>query len=449
MTPEFIFKIFLIFAFRLRVLPLLTWELSLLVLSTRLIILLRIPSVSDRGILCLRRMRLSNLGFLLMRLRLLTLFWAVRYSSKVERGQSRPILLFLLTGLLLTLILFFSLGDTIKIYIAFELSVLPIFLIILGWGYQRERLGARFRLLFYTLTASIPLLISLLWLVRFTSQQDRRSLRVLSTCKLSTNWILRLSVFLAFAVKLPIFGFHMWLPKAHVEAPVIGSIILAAILLKLGSYGLYIFLPIYYFSAFNRVWVSVCLLGILPVRLLCLRLTDLKMIIAYSSVGHIGLIAASILLARNTRVAGAVFLILAHGISSSAIFIIAFILYQSNHSRRLLLTKGILSWRRIVSLFWFLILMANIAAPPTLNLLAEVLVIIRIRLENKINIIIIILVILVRTGYSLIIYRSRMQGAAALRAKRTLVYAGDLLIFLNQLIWVFLPMAGLSLVFID
>ena len=426
-----------------------TWELSLLIILSRFGILLRIPRVSDRSILCLRSLRLTNLSFLLSRLRLLTLFWAVRYSPKIERGSSRTILLFLIFILLLTLILFFRLRDTIKIYIVFELSILPIFLMILGWGYQRERLGARLRLLFYTLTASMPLLISLLWFSRSFSQQDIGLLRLLTGYKSSTSWILRFSVFLAFAVKLPIFGLHMWLPKAHVEAPVIGSIILAAVLLKLGSYGLYIFLPMYYSSAFNSIWISICLVGVLLVSLLCLRLTDLKIIIAYSSVRHMGLIAASLLLASKTRAMGAVFLILRHGASSSAIFMIAFALYQANHSRRLLLTKGILSWRRIVPLFWFLILISNMASPPTLNLLAEILVIMRIRLENNLNILIIIFSILIRTGYSLIMYRSRIQGVAVPRIKITLIYVRDLLAFSNQLVWVFLPMVGLSLVFLD
>ena len=443
------FKITSLLLSGLVILPFLTWEVSLLMLIASILFLLIIPRVARARLACMGGLSVSNLRFLLIGLTLITLFWAVSYAPKVEKGQSIYLILFLLIILLIVLVLFFRLSNTLIIYITFELSVLPIFLIILGWGYQRERLRARFRLLFYTLTASIPLLVAILWLRSSISQYEIISFGWFRNCKISTNWILRYSIFLAFAVKLPIFGVHMWLPKAHVEAPVIGSMILAAILLKLGRYGLYIFLPVYSFSSFNRMWVSVCFLGVLPVSCLCLRLTDLKIIIAYSSVGHIGLIAASILLVSKIRNSGAILVILAHGIRSSAIFMIAFILYQANHSRSLLLTKGILTWRRIIPLFWFLILLANIASPPTLNLLAEILVITRVVLESDFNILIMICVILVRTGYSLIIYSSRVQGRGVARASNAPLYIRDLVILFNQLVWVFIPVVGLNLIFLN
>ena len=226
----------------------------------------------------------------------------------------------------------------------------------------------------------------------------------------------------------------MWLPKAHVEAPVIGSIALAAILLKLGRYGLWLFLPIYSCVMFNGFWFSLSLVGALSVRILCLRLRDLKMIIAYSSVGHIGLMAASLFMRTKLGVRGAVFLIIAHGIRSSAIFMIAFVLYQINHSRSLLLTKGILTWCRSTPLFWFLILMANMASPPTFNLLAEVLVITTIVVANKLNIILIILIVMARTGYSLIMYSSTMQGRRLVTSSQKLIFINDFLIFLNHLV---------------
>lgn len=237
----------------------------------------------------------------------------------------------------------------------------------------------------------------------------------------------------------------MWLPKAHVEAPVIGSMVLAAILLKLGRYGLWLFLPVYFSQIFLGGWISISLIGALSVSLLCLRLRDLKIIIAYSSVRHIGLIAISLFITRKVSVSGAIFLIIAHGIRSSGIFIIAFILYQTNHSRRLLLTKGIMSWCRITPLFWFLILIANIASPPTFNLLAEILVITSIVVIRKINIIFIILVILARTGYSLIMYRSRIQGVSIITSSQKVIFIAELLILLNHLVWVFLTVLGLGI----
>ena len=379
-------------------------------------------------------------------LRVVSLFWASRYFSTTEVGIASRTLIFYIFVLRLALFRFFSLDKFLKIYISFELSVLPIFIIIIGWGYQRERLNARLRLLFYTLSASMPLLISFIWL-RIKFSQNRifclSSQGALNQRRLT--WAIRAGLFLAFAVKLPVFGVHLWLPKAHVEAPVIGSIVLAAILLKLGSYGLWLFLPIYFYSRFTYACRSIALMGTFLIRVLCLRLTDLKIIIAYSSVGHIGLIVGSLLTATRLGAGGAIFLMLAHGARSSAIFLIAFIFYQVNHSRRILLTKGVLAWSRAVPLFWFLVLIANMASPPTFNLLAELMVITRVVIAVKTNVLLIILIVMVSTGYSLIIYRSRVQGVALTSASLRLISLAEIVIISNHLFWAFLIVLGLGI----
>lgn len=422
-----------------------SWEVLLVLISGRIILFLANPLICDMQVLRLAGASLTNVGFLMVGLTLMTLFWSFSYATRVDRGSMSSSLFFFLLLMLLTLLVFFLFDSLFKIYISFELSVLPIFIIVMGWGYQRERLAARISLLFYTLTASMPLLIALVWLRSAASVPGLHSLFLTNSVNDSKlGLVFMLTIFLAFAVKLPIFGVHMWLPKAHVEAPVIGSIALAAILLKLGSYGLWLFLPIYCFPIFTGLWVSVSLVGALSVRVLCLRLRDLKIIIAYSSVGHMGLIAASLFMATKVGVRGAIFLILAHGISSSAIFIIAFVIYQANHSRRLLLTKGVLTWCSTIPLFWFLILIANIASPPTFNLLAEVLVITSIVVANKLNIILIVIVIIASTGYSLIMYSSTIQGVTPLTGSRKAISGNELLIFLNHLVWVFLIMLRLG-----
>ena len=142
-------------------------------------------------------------------------------------------------SLVIVLLVFFCINKLLIFYIAFELSILPIFLIILGWGYQSERLSARLRIIFYTLRASIPLLTLLIFSQQFFSIVCIENFFALNRENVSVfSRPLIVFFLLAFAVKLPIFGVHLWLPKAHVEAPVLGSMILAAILLKLGSYGL-------------------------------------------------------------------------------------------------------------------------------------------------------------------------------------------------------------------
>lgn len=320
----------------------------------------------------------------------------------------------------------------------FELSVIPIFRIIMGWGYQSERLNASLSLIFYTLTASIPLLLILLW--RSFNFYGRINLininRIINKSNIS---LIRIFCFLiAFAVKLPIFGVHVWLPKAHVEAPVFGSIALAAILLKLGSYGLWVFIPSVYSFKDTNIWISIRLIGRVIVRALCIRLTDLKIIIAYSSVGHIGLVFIALIINNHLGRIGGLLLILAHGVRSSRIFLISFYMYKINYSRSLLLTKGILIWSRAMPLFWFLVLITNIAAPPTFNLISEILVIRRTVIISKLNILPLIFTILLGTAYSLIIYRSSVQRTSILFNNNNLLHQRDALNIFNHLAWGFI-----------
>lgn len=121
------------------------------------------PVISEFGLITLTGRIISNASFLLIVLTAITLFWAICYLPKVEIGASIPLLRFFVVFIAITLLIFFTFDRLLKIYVSFEISVIPIFIIVIGWGYQRERLNASLRLLFYTLTASMPLLISLIW----------------------------------------------------------------------------------------------------------------------------------------------------------------------------------------------------------------------------------------------------------------------------------------------
>nr|YP_009192167.1 NADH dehydrogenase subunit 4 [Magelona mirabilis]ALO81682.1 NADH dehydrogenase subunit 4 [Magelona mirabilis] len=299
-------------------------------------------------------------------------------SNKVLTSKQNELhfLLFVST-LMLILVLTFMSSNVIYFYILFEASLIPTLLLILGWGYQPERLQAGLYLMMYTVIASLPLLVNLMWLQEVNSHLSfmlplASPFGGGSTSSFSLVWFL--FIILAFMVKLPMFTVHLWLPKAHVEAPVAGSMILAGILLKLGAYGM--MRMMLFFPVFISPWVaclsSLAMWGGISTSMICLRQTDMKSLIAYSSVGHMGILMAGALTNTAWGWSGALCMMLAHGLCSSAMFAIANITYGSSHSRSLFLSKGMMLIFPSMAFWWFLLSAANMAAPPSLNLLSEI-----------------------------------------------------------------------------
>lgn len=313
----------------------------------------------------------SNLRGLMVFLSILLCFLAV-ISTPAEKSKRY---LFWIRVLGLFLVLAFSRGNVLLFYVFFEASLIPTLMLIIGWGYQPERLQAGRYLMLYTVTASLPLLAALVWRCW---DIDSIVTMILNSNPFHISEILVVVIFTAFLVKLPIYSTHLWLPKAHVEAPLAGSIILAGILLKLGGYGLIqinLCFSISSVSFIIKVAVAVSMWGGLIATLICLRQVDVKALVAYSSVGHIGIVAAGMLLDRSWGVIRATVTMVAHGLSSSAIFCLAYFTYEKIHSRNLPYIRGFLSLYPILRLFWFIFCCINIAAPGTLNLLGELLII--------------------------------------------------------------------------
>nr|YP_010282273.1 NADH dehydrogenase subunit 4 [Layahima wuzhishana]UHM24923.1 NADH dehydrogenase subunit 4 [Layahima wuzhishana] len=272
--------------------------------------------------------------------------------------------------LLIMLYLTFSSLNLFYFYLFFESSLIPTLFLIIGWGYQPERLQAGIYLLFYTLFASLPMLVGIFYLysnnlslMYFMFEEDFMG-----------NYLFYLIILFAFLVKMPMFLVHLWLPKAHVEAPISGSMILAGILLKLGGYGMVrvMKLIISLGNSLNIIWVIISLLGGFLVSLICMRQVDLKSLIAYSSVSHMSLVIVGIMTMTYWGFSGSYTLMIGHGLCSSGLFCLANISYERTGSRSLLINKGMMNFMPSMCLWWFLLSSSNMAAPPSLNLLGEI-----------------------------------------------------------------------------
>nr|YP_008757829.1 NADH dehydrogenase subunit 4 [Rhodeus shitaiensis]AGQ46246.1 NADH dehydrogenase subunit 4 [Rhodeus shitaiensis] len=322
----------------------------------------------------------------------------------------------LLTSLQAFLIMAFGATEIIMFYIMFEATLIPTLIIITRWGNQAERLNAGIYFLFYTLAGSLPLLIALLLLQQSTGTLSMLIIQYAQPLALN-SWgdkIWWAGCLIAFLVKMPLYGIHLWLPKAHVEAPVAGSMVLAAVLLKLGGYGMMRMMimldPLSKELAYP--FIILALWGIVMTGSICLRQTDLKALIAYSSVSHMGLVAGAILIQTPWGFSGAITLMIAHGLVSSMLFCLANTAYERTHSRTMILARGLQMIFPLTAVWWFVANLANLALPPLPNLMGELMIITTLFNWSPTTIALTGLGTLITASYSLYMFIMTQRGPA-------------------------------------
>nr|ATJ03339.1 NADH dehydrogenase subunit 4 [Bemisia tabaci] len=271
---------------------------------------------------------------------------------------------FMFMMLTLLMLTFYS-WNLMMFYLMFEMSMIIVLSIIMTWGYQPERVEAALFMIMMTVLTSLPFIISMM--------NNSTNLNLWNIQYMKVNSWEYMSLMLIFMMKMPTMFLHMWLPKVHVESPAQGSMILASILLKLGSYGLIRVTAINMKLNSKLEWIimSFSLCTTLTMTMICFIQTDLKTMIAYSSIVHMTTVFAAITLNKTKAMVGSVYIMIGHGVCSAGLFYMANIIYKTSKSRSIILNKGIFSMSPTATMMWFFMCMGNSPMPPSINIMGE------------------------------------------------------------------------------
>ena len=276
------------------------------------------------------------------------------------------------------LIIVFSIMDLLLFYVFFESVLIPMFLIVGIWGSRERKIRAAYLLFLYTLVGSVLMLLAILLIYSIAGTTTYTNLLTVHFDE-SLQKFLWLAFFASFAVKVPMVPVHIWLPEAHVEAPTAGSVILAGVLLKLGSYGLIRFsMPLFPAATiyFTPLVYTMAAIAVIYTSLTAIRQSDMKRIIAYASVAHMNVILVGMFALNMQGLEGAMIQMLSHGLVSSALFLCVGVLYDRHHSRMVRYYSGMAHTMPLFAIVFMFMTMANIALPCTSSFVGEFLILV-------------------------------------------------------------------------